>query len=39
MYICGANQTFNQMKLSDVNLQLPKNLLAEFPLSENRDEL
>ena len=37
MYICGANQTFNQMKLSDFNYELPKNLLAEFP-SENRDE-
>ncbi len=27
----------NQMKLSDFNYDLPKNLLAEFP-SENRDE-
>ena len=34
MYIC---QKTNQMKLSDFNYDLPKNLLAEFP-SENRDE-
>ena len=34
---CIFAKKTNQMKLSDFNYDLPKNLLAEFP-SENRDE-